>query len=194
MTFRGVLGTFAAATALALVPASATFAYTGPEDEEVIVTETNPEPGEPFTTIVEAGVESPEATLTVTSEEGISDDAIEIAGTQSMTKATAGGAAEFSVTLYAEGNYTLTGLDANGNVVGEAAVVVGDGVPGEDGAEDGDAEAGAGAGGDDSFGAAGGLGDTGADAGTAMLGGAGALLLVGGGALLFARRRKATLA
>jgi len=194
MNFRGVLGSVAAAAMLALVPTAA-FAtdYVG-DDEEVAVSETNPAPGETFSATVEAGVESPEATLTVDSEAGISDDAIEIAGTQSMTKATTAGSADFAVTLHAEGNYTLTGYDAEGNVVGESSVMVGDGEPGDaEGGTDGDA--GAGDDSDDAAGSAGstgGLGDTGASAGTAVIGGAGALLLLGGGALLLSRRRKAT--
>jgi LPXTG-motif cell wall-anchored protein len=170
----------------------------GPVPEDVVVSETTPEEGEPVEVIVAAGEESPEATLTVTSDPAsIPDSAIQIAGTQSSTKATTAGAATFNVTLFEEGRYALTGYDANGEVVGETMLVVGDAAPGGGaGGTGGDTDAGAGAGSDDSdaFGSTGGLGDTGTAAGTALIGGAGVVLLLGGGALLYSRRRKATLA
>lgn len=196
MTFRRVIGSVAAAAMLALAPTAA-FAYEEPEEEFVQVTETNPEPGEPVQVIVEAGVDSSEATLEVVSQQdGIPDSAIEIAGSQSMTKAAApGGATAFTVTLHVEGTYALTGYNDAGEVVGQATLVVGDGEPGDDGAGDGTDDGDDAAAGDDDAAAGGfGLGDTGAGAGTALIGGAGALLVLAGGALLFARRRKASLA
>lgn len=195
MTFRRVIGSVAAATVLALAPTAA-FAYDEPEEGFVQVSDTNPAPGEPVEVLVEAGVDASEATLEVVSEQdSIGDGAIEIAGAQSMTKAAvAGGATTFTVTLHEEGTYTATGTNDAGEVVGQATLVVGDGVPGDDaGAGDTDDDAAAAAG-DDSAAGGSGLGATGAGAGTAILGGAGALLLVAGGALLFARRRKASLA
>jgi LPXTG-motif cell wall-anchored protein len=196
MMLRRMIGTVAAAAALALVPAGATFAYED-DAETLVVTDGNPEPGEPFEVIVEAGPESDEATLTVTSEDpDVSDDAIEIAGTQSMTKATnAAGAATFTVTLYVEGRYVLQGFDEAGNLVGESMVVVGDGEPGsEDGtADDGDEAAGGGGSGGANAGGGITLPDTGASTGTMLLGGAGALLLAGGAALLYIRRRNTQL-
>ncbi|WP_188522280.1 peptidase [Isoptericola cucumis] len=51
---------------------------------------------------------------------GVDDDAIEVAGAQ--TAVTTDGAASFSVTLPEEGTYTLTGTDAEGQVVGSASV------------------------------------------------------------------------
>jgi LPXTG-motif cell wall-anchored protein len=178
MTFRRVLGCALAALALTLVPTAA-FAgdgYDG-DDEALLVSDTNPGVGEPFTVVV--NTDTDEATLTVTSQDSsVPDSDIEIAGTQSMTKATTGGAAEFTVTLHAAGRYDLVGTDANGDRVGSAVVVVG----------------GASAGGDDTGddGALGGLGDTGADSGTLLLAGAGALLLAGGGAVMLVARRRGT--
>jgi LPXTG-motif cell wall-anchored protein len=188
---RRMIGAAVAATALVLVP-TASFGYEG-DAEVLVVTDGNPESGEPFEVIVEAGPESDEATLTVTSEDpDVSDDAIDIAGTQSMTKATnAAGAATFTVTLYVEGRYVLQGFDEAGNLVGESMVVVGDGEPGS---EDGDAQGGdeaAGGGGTSAGGVA--LPDTGSSTGTMLLGGAGALLLAGGAALLYTRRRNTQL-
>jgi LPXTG-motif cell wall-anchored protein len=194
---RRMIGAAVAATALVLVP-TGSFGYEG-DAEVLVVTDGNPEPGEPFEVIVEAGPESDEATLTVTSQDpDVSDDAIDIAGTQSMTKATnAAGAATFTVTLYVEGRYVLQGFDEDGNLVGESMVVVGDGEPGS---EDGNAEGGDAEGGDEATGgggtSAGGgvtLPDTGSSTGTMLLGGAGALLLAGGVALLYTRRRNTQL-
>jgi hypothetical protein len=173
MTISRIVSTLTVAAVLAFVPTAA-MGYTG-ADEEVVVTETNPEPGEPFTVIVDAGAGSDEATLTITSSNpDVPDSAIEIAGTQSMTKATnASGVAEFTVTLYAEDSYTLTGYDENGNVVGRTVVVVGDGVYGDDQAP-----------------TPAGLPNVGADGNTGLFAGAGALLLAGGGAaMVFSRRR-----
>jgi LPXTG-motif cell wall-anchored protein len=185
MTLGRILGSAAASAALVLLaPAGVASAYTGP-DEFVAVSETNPEPGEPFEVIVDAGAESPEATLTITSSDpSVPDDAIEIAGTQSMTKATTAGIAEFTVTLYAEDAYTLVGTDASGNVVGRSTVVVGDGEPGEPGGGD---EA-AGGGGGTNTGAI--LPATGADTTTTLLAVGGGVLVLGGvTALVLSRRR-----
>lgn len=177
MTMRRMLGAVAATAALVLVPTTAS-AYNG-EDEALVVTDSNVEPGEPFTVVVDAGAGSDEATLTVTSEDpDVSDDAIEIAGSQSLTKATnAAGVAEFTVTLFVEGAYTLVGTDEAGNVVGESTVVVGDGEAGEEAAEE-----------------SGVLPSTGAGSNMTLLGGGGALLLAAGTALLITRRRKAHVA
>jgi LPXTG-motif cell wall-anchored protein len=181
--FRRVLAGAAAAAMVVLVPSTAhALDYTGP-DEDVAVSETNPAPGEPFKAIVDAEVGSAEATLTVTSEsESTTDDEIEIAGSQSMTKATdAQGQAGFTVTLYAEDNYTLTGYDEAGNVVGQAVVVVGDGNPGD--VDDTD---------DDTTTPGVTLPNTGMGAGTAVIAGTGAALLVIGGFTLVASRRRRT--
>ena len=203
MTFLRLCGSLLLAAGLMFTPATA-FAEDYPENtaDAMVVTDTNPEPGETFTVILEAGPESTEATLTVTSDDA-SDSDIAIAGTQSMTKPTnAAGIAEFSVTLYAEGVYTLIGYDDSGDVISRAQVVVGDGEPGEDGANrpgtGADSDGSAGAGSDGSAGAGSGdsgagigLGDTGAASDSVLLAGGGVLLLAGGAAaLLYSRRRK----
>jgi LPXTG-motif cell wall-anchored protein len=184
MTFGRILGSVVAAAALTVAPAGAVFGYGGAA-EFVAVSETNPEPGESFEVAVDAGPDSPEATLTITSSDpSVPDDAIEIAGTQSMTKATTAGIAEFTVTLYAEDAYTLVGTDASGNVVGRSTVVVGDGEPGEAGGGD---EA-AGGGGGTNTGAI--LPATGADTTTTLVALGGGVLVLGGvTALVLSRRR-----
>lgn len=186
MRYRRTIGSLLAASALVLAPAAA-HAYED-DDDVMLVGDANPAVGQSFPVRVNAGPGSNEATLTVTStSEGIGNDDIEIAGTQSMTKATdAAGVARFSVTLYAEGRYSMVGYDQAGNVVGRSLVVIGDGALGD------------GEGGDDSVG---GLGEstnglslplTGMDGTTALLGGAGVLLLAGGGAVMLVSRRRAT--
>ncbi len=187
MSYRRTFGSLLVATALVLAPAAA-HAYED-DDDVLLVGDANPAVGQSFPVRVNAGPGSNKATLTVTStSEGIGNDDIEIAGTQSMTKATdAAGVARFSVTLYAEGRYAMVGYDQAGNVVGRSLVVVGDGVLGS------------GNGGDDTVG---GLGEsannglslplTGMDGTTALLGGVGVLLLAGGGAVMLVSRRRAT--
>lgn len=199
MNLGRTLGSVVATAALVLTPTAAFAGEYGGDDEDMIVTETNPEPGEPFEVVVDTGTgaDNDEATLTVTSQDpGVPDSAIEIAGSQSMTKSTVAGRANFTVSLNVEDAYTLVGRDEFGNVVARATVVVGDG-----------ARAGGGAGGDaggSAGGAAGasaggssgiGLGATGASVGTTALAiGGSALVLAGGGLLLVRRRRVETTA
>lgn len=175
MHLRRLISAVAATAALAIAPTAA-FAYTG-DEEELVVSDSVVAPGEPFNVEVDGGAESDESTLTVTSQDpDVPDSDIDIAGTQSMTKAAnAAGVAEFTVTLYAEGRYTLTGYDEAGSVVGESVVVVGD----------------AGASTDDSTESGTGLPATGSPEGLALMGGGGALLLAAGGVLLWNRRGKA---
>jgi len=184
------LGSVVATAALVLVPSAALAGEYGGDDEDMIVTETNPEPGEPFEVVVDTGTgaDNDEATLTVTSEDpGVSDDAIEIAGSQSMTKATVAGRANFTVTLNVEDAYSLVGRDEFGNVVARAAVVVGDGARGSgDAGGSGEAAAGGSAGGV----AGGGLGATGASVATTALAVGGSALVLAGGAVLLLRRRR----
>jgi LPXTG-motif cell wall-anchored protein len=177
MTFRRALGCVLAGFALTLVPTAA-LAGEGYEggDEALVVGDTTPGVGEPFRVVV--NTDTAEATLTVTSQDSsVPDSDIEIAGTQSMTKATTAGAAEFTVTLHAAGRYDLVATDANGDQVGSAVVVVGAAAGGDTG-DDGDE------------GALGGLGDTGMGSGTTLMLGAGVLLLVGGGAVMLVSRRR----
>lgn len=175
MIRRAFAAVFAAAL-LVLAP-SAAFGYA--EDEfEVTASTTNPAPGEAFTVTVAAETGT-DVTLTVTSE-SVSDDAIQIAGTKSLTKTAVDGAAVFSVTLSEEAAYSIVATDAEGNVLGTLELVVGDGgvdAPAAPGAGDGDNVAGPT------------LPETGATATPLIIGGA-ALLLAGGAALYLARRGK----
>lgn len=173
MIRRALAGLFAAAL-LVLAP-SAAFGY-AEDDFDIAVSTANPAPGETFTVEVTAPTGA-DVTLTVTAE-GVSDDDIEIAGTKSMTKTAVDGSAVFSVTLHEEAVYVLIATDADGNEIGTAQVVVGDGGEG--------APAAPGAG-DDAAGPA--LPETGATATPLIIGGA-ALLLAGGAALYLARRGK----
>lgn len=204
MNLGRAIGTALVAATLVLSP-SAALAYDG-DDEEMLVTETNPEEGEPFEAIVDTGTgaDNDEATLTVRSlNPRVPDGAIEIAGSQSMTKNTVAGKASFTVTLYEEARYQLVGRDEFGNVVGRAMVVVGDGGRGTgggggnggNGGDNAGGGAGNNAGGSGLADAVGGLGDTGASGLTTALGlGGGALLLAGGGVLLARRRRTESVA
>lgn len=195
MLLGRTLGSVVATAALVLTPAGAFADEYGGEDEDMIVTETNPEPGEPFEVVVDTGTgaDNDEATLTVSSQDpGVPDSAIEIAGSQSMTKATVAGRANFTVSLNVEDAYTLVGRDEFGNVVARATVVVGDGARAGGGA----GGSAGGAAGDSAGGASGiGLGATGASVGTTALAiGGSALVLAGGGLLLVRRRRVETTA
>lgn len=203
MNLGRAIGTALVAATLVLSP-SAALAYAG-DDEDIVVTETNPDEGEPFQAVVDTGTgrDNDQATLTVRSlNPRVPNGAIEIAGSQSMTKSTVAGKANFTVTLYEEARYQLVGRDEFGNVVGRAMVVVGDGGRGTGGGGgngNGGDNAGGGAGNNAGGGgladAVGGLGDTGASGLTTALGlGGGALLLAGGGVLLARRRRTESVA
>ena len=194
MLLGRTLGSVVATAALVLVPSAALAGEYGGDDEDMIVTETNPEPGEPFEVIVDTGTgaDNDEATLTVTSQDpGVSDDAIEIAGSQSMTKSTVAGRASFTVTLNVEDAYSLVGRDEFGNVVARATVVVGDGARAGEGGGGGGDNAGGGAGNNAGGGiAGGGLGATGASVATTALAVGGSAMVLAGGALLLVRRRR----
>lgn len=189
MNLGRTLGLLLLSALLVLSPSVAFADYHG-DSETMLVSETNPEPGEPFEIVVDTGTgaDNDEATLTVTSQDpGVPDSAIEIAGSQSMTKSTVAGKARFTVTLYVEDTYTLVGRDEFGNVVGRTTVVVGDGQRGGgDAGGDGDEAAAGGAAG----GAVGGLGATGASVATTALAVGGSALVLAGGALLLVRRRR----
>ena len=192
MTVRRILGCAAAVIfAIALSP-SVAVAYEG-DDSVLVVSDTNPAPGQPFNVQVDAGADSDEATLTVTSQGSsvaTDDDDIEIAGTQSLTKPTNAGVAQFTVTIHVEGRYNLVGFDAAGNRVGQSVVVVGDGATGSGGGDEGAGSGAAGASAGSSSG--GGLPLTGVDGSTALIGGAGLLLVAGGGVALVAARRRSS--
>src|SRR5690625_381626 len=179
MIRRALAGFFAAAL-LVLAPTAA-FGYGDVEYD--IDAPANPAPGETFTVTVAAPTGT-EVTLTITAE-GVDDDAIQIAGTKSLTKTAVDNQAGFRVTLTEEAVYTLVATDADGNVLASTQITVGDGGAGAPGAGDG-----AGAPGTDEDGAAGpALPETGATATPLIIGGA-ILLLVGAAAVYFARRGK----
>lgn len=176
MIRRALAGAFAAVL-LVLAP-SAAFAY--PDvDFDATPSTANPAPGEAFTVTVTAPTGT-EVTLTV-SAEGVSDDAIQIAGTKSLTKTAVDNAAVFSVTLTEEATFAVVATDADGNILGSFNIPVGDGGAVAPDAGDGD-DAGDGAAGPT-------LPETGATATPLVIGGA-VLLLVGAAALFFARRGK----
>jgi hypothetical protein len=171
-----------AALGLTLVPLSAT-GYDAPP-YTTTVSDSTPTVGQPFTVAtigIGCGTHSylftrcRYATLTITSDPAsISDDAITIAGTKSLTGAARfddavltpyGGTVVWTVTLAEAGRYTLTVVrDETGEVMGTTTVVVG---ASDDGGR---------------------LSDTGFDARLA-LGGAGALVIVGVVVVWLARRR-----
>jgi LPXTG-motif cell wall-anchored protein len=122
---------------LAAAPAVAV-AYEA-DEYDVAVTDTTPEEGEPFTVFVEGPDGNPEITLTVSSP-AVPDSAIEIAGEQSLTKATVDGDATFTVTLHEEAGYTLVATDADGTVLATQTITVLDdaaAAPGDPGADAG---------------------------------------------------------
>ena len=108
-------------------------------------------------------------TLTITNDPAsISSDAIQIAGTKSLTKsANASGVATFTVTLTAAGSYALTATNAAGAVISTQALTVAAATPAAGGA----------------------LPRTGFDVmGFALWGGL--FVLVGAGALIVVKRRR----
>ena len=119
-----------------------------------------------------------DVTLTVSSD-AVSDDAIQIAGSKSLTKTAVDGQAVFTVTLSEEAVYQLVGTAEDGTVIDTVSLVVGDG--GQDAPP-------AGGGDGDSAGPA--LPETGATS-TPLLIGAIALLVLGGTAFAITRRGKA---
>jgi LPXTG-motif cell wall-anchored protein len=151
---------------LAAAPTVAAAEYAA-DEYDVAVTDTTPEVGEPFTVTVEGPEGNPEITLTISSP-AVPDGAIEIAGTQSLTKATVDGEATFTVTLEEEATYTLVATDADGTVLSTQTITAIEAAGGDGGAM---------------------LPQTGSDA-TAYI--AGAVLLVAGGvaAVVVTNRRR----
>jgi LPXTG-motif cell wall-anchored protein len=162
---------------LAAAPVVAAAEYAA-DEYDVAVTDTTPEEGEPFTVVVEGPVGNPEITLTISSP-AVPDSAIEIAGEQSLTKATVDGDATFTVTLNEEAGYTLVATDADGTVLATQTITVLDdaaAAPGDPGADAGGGAM---------------LPATGSDVTLYV---AGAALLVAGGvaALVYTNRRRRT--
>lgn len=187
MSFPRCVGSLVFAAAVAMSPTTAVAGEYGGDEERVVVTDTNPEPGDPVEVVVDAGTgaDNDEVTLTITSQDpGVPDSAIDIAGSQSMTKSTVAGKARFTVTLHVEDAYSLVGRDEFGNVISRVTLVVGDGTRAGGGGSDGSVGGSAGG----TTGA--GLGATGASVTTTALGLGGGALVLAGGALLMTRRRR----
>ncbi|MEE6274178.1 LPXTG cell wall anchor domain-containing protein [Georgenia sp. MJ206] len=179
--FRRALAGAITAVLLVFAPTAA-FGY-NQDDYDAAVSTTNPDPGQSFTVVVEAP-SGTDVTLTI-SADGVSDDAIQIAGTKSLTKTATDGMATFTVTLSEEAVYDLVATAEDGTVIETFAITVGDPAGAGDGATDGPG-AGAGQDGDDV--AAPGLPETGATATPLLIGGA-VLLVIGAGIVFFMRRR-----
>jgi LPXTG-motif cell wall-anchored protein len=154
---------------------TAAFAYEA-DEYEVATGDTTPAVGEPFTVTVTGPDENPEITLTISSPT-VPDGAIEIAGTQALTKATVDGTVTFTVTLHEAATYTLVATDADGTVLSTQTITA---------VEEGAA---GGSGADAVGGGAAALPRTGSET-TAYVAGAGLLVAGGAGALVYANRRR----
>ncbi|WP_199424933.1 peptidase [Actinotalea solisilvae] len=166
---RIALSTLAAA-ALVAVP-SAALAYDAP-GYSTTTTDPTPSVGESITVTTTGTTAGQAYTLTITSNPtSVSNDAIQIAGTKSVTKTASGSSVSYTVTLSAAGTYTGVTTDAAGRIVGDEVLTVA--APGAA------AAAGTGV-----------LSSTGFD-GMELAVGAGALVLAGAGAVVVARRRQA---
>lgn len=172
MTRRACLAT-AATIALVALPTAA-LAYDAP-GFDTTTTDPTPALGEPITLSTSGAEPGEQVTATVTTDPAsISNDAITIAGTKSMTKAAdANGVVAFSVTLNAAGTFTVRITDASGALLGDEVLQV---------------AAPAGAAGTNTGVQ---LSDTGFDA-AGLAAGAAALVVAGAGAVVVARRRMAT--
>ncbi|WP_454778470.1 LPXTG cell wall anchor domain-containing protein [Georgenia muralis] len=168
--YRRALSTTAATAAILLAPTAA-LAYTG-DDYDADVPGSVAQ-GVPFDLTLEGPNDNALFGLTIASA-NVPDSAIEIAGSQSLQKATVNGVSVFEVTLHEEAVYEVTGVNAAGDVVLESEVVVGD--PTDDDAAAGDEPAG------------GTLPDTGSSS-TPLVIGSAILLAAGAGVLAFARRQ-----
>jgi LPXTG-motif cell wall-anchored protein len=189
---RRTLAGLLAAAVIVFAPTAATAQYVD-DDFDAVVETTNPAPAEPFAVTVTAP-SGTDVTLTVTAD-GVPDDAIQIAGTKSMTKTAVDGQAVFTVTLTEEAVHEMVATDPEGNVIETFTVAVGDAIVGggdgdqAGGGGDGDDQAG-GVGGDDQAGGPA-LPETGATATPLIVGGI-ALLVVGGVIVYLVRRRGAS--
>lgn len=168
----------AAAIALVVMPTVA-MAYDAP-GYDTTVSDPTPAVGRAFTLMTRGAAPGAILTLTITSDPaGIGNDAVEIAGTKTMTKtaeADADGTVTWTVTLSAAGTYFLAVTDAAGNLLGDETVTV--------------AGAAAGTAAGTAAGAVTpGLSDTGFD-GAGLAVGAVVLIVAGAVAVFFARRRQ----
>jgi len=132
----------------------------------VTVSDASPGVGQPFTVTATDLGDATEATLTITSDDSIPDSAIEIAGTQAMTKPVTDGTVSFEVTLNEPGTYTLTLTTDIGSTATQVVTVAA--------AADG---------------GGGGLPETGTSNALTFVGIALALVMAGGLAVFFMRRR-----
>lgn len=121
---RRIIMVAAAAAALTLVP-SAAMAYNAPGFNST-VSDSTPAIGQPVTIVITGADADEPVTLTITSDPAsISSDAIQIAGTKSLTKnANASGVATFTVTLTAAASYALTATNAAGAVLSTQTLTV----------------------------------------------------------------------
>lgn len=122
MTFR-ILRVLAAAALAALVTTSAAQAYPAPEIT-VTISDSSPGIGEPFVVSATDLGDATEATLTVTSQdESVPDSAIEIAGTQALTKPVVDESVSFTVTLSEAGVYDIVLTTDAGSSVSQVVTV-----------------------------------------------------------------------
>lgn len=179
------LGSLLIALTLIFVPSAAFALPYGEGGGDVEASDTNPEPGETVTITVECD-ETNQARIRVNPQGGAPGDAVYIDGAQTTTstlKACVAGEADFGVRIDVEGRYLVLGQNAEGQVLGRAMLVVGDGVRGADPSRSGDRSGGV------VGGVSGGLGSTGASPMTTALGIGGASLVLAGAGILMARRR-----
>jgi LPXTG-motif cell wall-anchored protein len=169
---RRALSITAASAAIVLAPTAALAYNDDPYEADVPGSVAQ---GVPFDVTLEGPNENALFGLTIASA-NVPDSAIEIAGSQTMQKPTVNGATTFSVTLHDEAVYTLTAVDANGVVVEESTITIGETASDGGGASDDD-NAGGGT-----------LPDTGASS-TLLIVGSAALLAVGAAVIAFARRQ-----
>lgn len=161
----------AAAVAVILTP-SVAMAYNAPGFTST-VSDSTPALGAPVTVVISGADAKAPVNLTITSNPAsISNEAIQIAGTKSLTKAAnTSGVATFTVTLTAAGTYSLVASKAAGAVMSTQTLTV------------------AGAAAAPLPAATGALSFTGFD-GMGLAVGGGALVLAGAGVVLVARRRR----
>lgn len=164
---RRIFGGVAAAILLLFVPMAAAQAYPAPAIT-FTASDATPTVGVPFTVTASDLGDATEATLTITSDASIPDSAIEIAGTQALTKPVTDGTVSFTVTLNEPGAYTLTLTTDVGSTATQVLTAVA-------------ADAGGGGGG--------GLPETGTSNALTFAGIALALVVAGGVVLFVMRRR-----
>ena len=124
MIRRAVL--VAAAVVAVILTPSVAMAYNAPGFTST-VSDSTPAPGAPVTVVITGADGHAPVNLTITSNPAsISNEAIQIAGTKSLTKAAnKRGVATFTVTLTAAGTYKLVATNAAGAVMSTQTLTVG---------------------------------------------------------------------